>query len=429
MAAPRQGAASIFDINLRGKTIAPACALMFAMTILAGPAAQAQTFTVLHSFSGADGAGPEAHLTLDNAGNIYGTASSDGDNDGGTAFKLSKRNGSWIFAVLHDLYQNPVDDAAHGMIFAPGGILYGSTRSAGGLGLGTIFGLRPPATFCASVSCPWTETVIYPFQGGSDGCGPGDIIFDHTGNIFGAASDNLCASWGTVYELTPSGGNWTNNLLYTFSGQDGALPADAALAMDTSGNLYGTTDYTRGSGFSYYGFGTVYQLANSGSGWTHTTLHTFTDTPDGAYPEGGVIVDGSGDLFGVTPRGGDFAAGTVFELTPGSGNWAFNIIYSFTGVAGCGPSAPLTMDSAGNLYGVTSCGGDYGRGTVFKLAPSGPGWIYSTLYAFTGGSDGSHPSAGVVLDASGNIYGTARGGGNHNDCNGEGCGVVWEITP
>jgi len=291
--------------------------LVTTMTV-AAPPAHAQTFTVLHSFTGADGAGPQAHLTLDNAGNIYGTASTGGNNDGGTAFKLSKKNGSWIFAVLYNFYQNPADAAApQGMVFAPDGTLYGTSRSGGGELLGTIFGLRPPATFCASVSCPWTESFIYRFQGGSDGCGPGDIIFDHAGNIFGAASDNLCGSWGTVYELTPSGGNWTNNLLYTFPGQDGAFPAVAALAMDSSGNLYGATDYTSGSRSGYYGFGTVYQLANSGSGWTHTTLHTFTDTPDGAYPEGGVIVDRSGDLYGGTPFGGNNAAGTVFELTPG----------------------------------------------------------------------------------------------------------------
>ena len=183
-----QNAASSFDVNRRTGMVAVILIFVAATMTVAAPSAHPQTFTVLHSFTGADGAGPQAHLTLDNAGNLYGTANTGGDNNGGTAFKLSKRNGSWIFAVLHDLNQSPIDPGAHRMVFGPDGVLYGSTRSAG-IGVGTVFALRPSATFCASVSCPWTQSTIYQFQGGSNGSYPGDIAFDHAGNIFGAAAD------------------------------------------------------------------------------------------------------------------------------------------------------------------------------------------------------------------------------------------------
>ena len=380
---------------------------------------QAQTFTVLHAFSGPDGSFPVAHVTLDSAGNIYGTASEGGSNDAGTAFKLSRRNGGWVFSVLYNFYQSPADGAApQAMVLAPDGTLVGSTRSGGGVGLGTLFVLRPPATFCPSFSCPWEESFVYRFQGGSDGCDPANIVSDGEGNILGVTADDLCQGWGTVYKLTPSGGSWTKTNLYTFSGQEGAAP-NMPLAIDASGNLYSTTEFTSGSGFSYYGYGTVYQLVHSGSSWTLTSLYTFPGPSVGQYPTG-VVLDSSGNLEGTTLGGGTNDAGIVFQLVPGLGT--FNTILSFSGEANCGPPAPLTADSAGNLYGVTECDGS-SYGSVFELTPTQGGWNYTLLHAFRGGSDGAYPWAGVVLDASGNIYGTTAGGGNNGD------GTVWEITP
>ncbi len=422
-------AASNFDIKTGAELIIIGATLLVMITNVAAQPAQAQTFTVLHTFTGPDGADPLAHLTLDRAGNLYGTASEGGGgNEGGTAFKLSRKNGGWVFALLYtfqDLYNAAAPNA---VVLGPDGSLYGSSRSGGGYLDGTVFRLTPPTTICGSVSCPWVQDVIHRFVGHSDGCTPKDIVFDTSGNIFGATSDALCnTQTGTIYELTPSGGGWTKSLLYTFPGNDGAIP-NSALVIDSAGNIYGTTEFSSGSGGTYFDFGTVYQLAPSGSGWIHTTLYSFTNMTGGAFPQG-VILDPTGDLFGVTPVGGSNNTGTAFELTPGSGGWTFNAFFNFTGLARCGPGAPLTIDNQGNLYGVTQCDGYFEKGSVFKLTPAvGGGWNYSDLHDFDGGPDGGYPAAAVVLDASGNIYGTTSQGGNNSACD-RGCGVVWEITP
>ena len=175
----------------------------------------------------------------------------------------------------------------------------------------------------------------------------------------------------------------------------------------------------------------VFQLGPSGSGWTENIIHSFDYFDDGGGPQGGVIFDNAGNLFGTTafaPTGN----GTVFELTPSGGQWSLYAALRLTsGQSGLpGPLGPLAMDTAGNLYGMTFEGGnvfgagacEYGCGTVFKLAPSG-GWAYSLLYAFTGGTDGAQPYDGVILDRNGNLYGTASTGGAR------GQGTVFEIAP
>ena len=425
--------ASIFDVNLVARTAALIVLTVLAILLAFVPTAQAQTYTVLHAFSGQDGSDPQASLTLDRVGNIYGTASQGGAyDDGGTAFKLSRRNGAWVLSVLYNFFRTVSDGASpHALVLAPDGTLVGSTRSGGGIGLGTLFALRPPATVCASFSCPWQESFVYRFQGHSDGCSPNDLVSDSTGNIYGTTQDSAatgpCEDWGTVYQLTPSGGSWTKTILYTFDGRDGAAPW-SALAIDPSGTLYGTTLFTSGSGISYFGYGTVYQLVHTGSDWIHTTIYTFPSQAVGDYPRG-VILDPSGNLDGGTSGGGAHNAGTVFQLVPGAGAWTFNSILDFSGGAICGPPAPLTADSAGNLYGVTQCDGALGYGTVFKLTPAAGGWNYIELHTFQGGPDGAYPLASVVLDANGNIYGTTASGGNLSACPNGGCGTVWEITP
>ena len=397
--------------------------LAFCLAVLAN-LAQAQTFTTLHTFTGNDGKFPRAHLTLDRAGNLYGTASEGGFTDGGTAFKLTRRNGNFTFSLLYNFYENPNDAAVpNAVVLAPDGTLYGS--SLGGANQdGAVFRLRPPASICASISCPWTENIIYSFTGGSDGCGPEDIVFDASGDIVGATNDLDCNHAGTVYELTPSGSGWTYNLLYTFVRNDSYDPS-SALVIDNTGNLYGTTLYSEG------GSGTVYQLTNSGSGWVHNTLYGFNQTT-GAYPFG-VILDNAGDLFGATAGGGSNNRGAVYELTAGSGGWTFNSLFNFTGLnSNSGPQAPLTMDSQGNLYGVTSGEGAYAYGNVFKLTPSANGWVYTDLHDFTNYGDGSAPTGQIVVDANGNLYGTCSAGGDLNGSQCEqsgGCGTVWEITP
>jgi uncharacterized repeat protein (TIGR03803 family) len=259
--------------------------------------------------------------------------------------------------------------------------------------------------------------VLYRFAGGSDGAYPiGQLVFDPSGDIYGTTFDYLqFGSLGTVFELTPSGGGWTKSNVHRFDGSDGQYPT-AGLIFDQSGNLYGTTYYG-----GTHGYGAVYQLTPSGSGWTENLLYSFQNGNDGADVAAGLTFDNSGNLYGATSAGGSGGGGTVFELTSSGGHWTPNVIYSFAGSGG--PASSLVMDTAGNLYGTTVQDGAYRAGNVFKLTSSGGGWTYTDLYDFTGGSDGANPFGGVTLDANGNLYGTTESGGAN------GAGVIWEITP
>ena len=234
--------------------------------------------------------------------------------------------------------------------------------------------------------------------------------------------------WGTVFKLTPSNGGWAESVLYSFTGgSDGASPYSDVI-LDQAGNLYGTTWQGGVSGCAFgTGCGTVYQLTPSGSGWKENTLYSFQSATDGGNPPAGLIFDPSGNLYGATWTDGPGGGGTVFELSPADGSWTFTSLYALNGTGG--PAGSLVMDGAGSLYGTTDSDGAHGVGSVFKLTPSNGGWIYTSLYDFTGGSDGYFPLCRVVFDTSGNLYGTTYAGGNNNDCGGYGCGVVWEITP
>jgi len=264
--------------------------------------------------------------------------------------------------------------------------------------------------------------VLYSFSGSTDGANPGygNLTFDQAGNIYGTTfyggNNN---SDGVVYELTPSSGSWTESAIYVFTGgADGANPYSSVI-FDQAGNLYGTAN--AGGAHEY---GTVFQLTPSESGWSENTLYAFQGASDGGVPFGGLVFDSTGNLYGATSAGGSGEGGTVYQLTPSGGGWTFGVIASFSGSAyQPGPYNSLTMDAAGNLYGTTKQDGAKGQGSVFKLMPSGGGWILTDLYDFTGGTDGGQPYGSVLIDAKGNLYGTAFEGGA------DGYGVVWEITP
>jgi uncharacterized repeat protein (TIGR03803 family) len=422
----------MFGASLRPQSAALAIMLMllfliFVLLFMAVTAqtAQAQTFKVLHSFTGGvDGSNPWAGLIMDKAGNLYGTTTGVAIGDGGKVFRLSKKGSGWVFTPLYS-FRGGNDGAfpEARVIFGPDGSLYGTTSEGGGdscsaYGCGTVFNLRPPAHASPNVLGGWAETVLYRFSGGTDGANPafGDLIFDNAGSLYGTTL-NGGVDWGTVFQLTPSGSGWTKSVLYTFSGgSDGAGPY-AGLIFDNAGNLYGTT-VVGGT----YGAGTVFQLMPSGSGWTENVLYSFQGGDDGGLPIAGLIFDQSGNLYGATINGGTGGGGTVFELTSSGGSWTYSLLYSFTGGTQCGPWGTLVMDRAGNLYGTTQCDGAYGQGSVFKLTPSDDTWMYTSLHDFAG-SDGGASLGNVIFDANGNLYGTATSGGSH------GYGVVWEITP
>jgi len=375
------------------------------------------SYKVLHTFTGGqDGSYPSAGLTLNGAGNLYGTAF----NGGGTVYQLKKKGGT--FNLLHNFAGGDGNGPTARVVFGSNGTLYGTTHG-GGLNYGTTFNLRPFPSVCKTALCPWMETVLYSFAGSPDGDGPGlgDLIFDQAGNIYGTTVNGGANDLGAVFEMSPSGSGWTESVLYSFSGSDGAHPENGVI-FDNAGNLYGTT-LDGGVG----GYGTVFELTPSGSGWTEKVLYSFQNGSDGSHPVAGLIFDQSGNLYGATSNGGTGGGGAVFELTPSGNSWTYSLVYSFIGGANCGPEASLVMDGAGNLYGTTVCDGVNKAGSVFKLTPSGPPWIYTSQHEFTGGSDGGNPISNVVFDANGNLYGTASEGGS--GCAPNGCGVVWEITP
>jgi uncharacterized repeat protein (TIGR03803 family) len=406
---------------MRGDKLLLALAIVTASLFLAGPRAAAQE-TVLHNFgNGNDGASPQNSLTFDAAGDLYGTTSSGGLDKVGTVFELTpKSGGGWSYKILYSFSKAGGDGQApwSGVIFDSAGNLYGTTSAGGANGAGTVFELMPPAP----PSSQWTEKILYSFlNDGVDGQKPlASVVFDSTGNLYGTTFDGGTSGYGTVFELSPVGDGWVETLLHTFpfSG-DGQNPR-GSLILDSSGNVYGMTLFGGG------GSGIVFELSpSSGGEWTEAVLHNFANGSDGGYPTGGLIFDSLGNLYGITEIGGATDAGTVFELSPSSGgSWSETILYTFGSKAsdGSNPFGNLVFDSAGNLYGTAFDGGTDGSGTVFELKPFDGHWYEKTLYNFgSSAGDGNSPAAGVVLDSAGNLYGTCSYGGAHN------VGTVFEI--
>ena len=400
-------------------------AIAFVLTLMLVQPGQAQSYQVIFNFTGGqDGAYPEAGLT-ERGGIFYGTSYQGGNSNRGTVYKLAHKGSGWILSPLYN-FTGRADGSAPiaALVFGQDGSLYGTTEFGGrncGVGCGTVFRLRPPVTICKSTLCPWTENVLYEFSGSSDGANPGygQLTFDQAGNIYGTTFFGGVNAQGVVYELSASGGGWTERAIHTFSGSSDGENPYSSVVFDGAGNLYGTS-YAGGA----HGYGTVFQLTSSGSGWTENTLYAFQDASDGGNPFGGVVFDNAGTLVGATSGGGPGSGGTLYQLTPSGGSWAFGVVYSFTGSAHLpGPYDSLTMDSAGNLYGTTTQDGAHGAGSVFKLTPSGGGWTETDLYDFPGGGQGAVPYGSVLIDTNGNLYGTASQGGTH------GYGVIWEITP
>jgi uncharacterized repeat protein (TIGR03803 family) len=381
---------------------------------------------VLETFQGVNGSFPESTLISDKAGNLYGTTTGGGVQGFGTVFKLSPESGHWRETILHRFSGTPDGKSPIGALVMDGaGNVYGTAPSGGNsTNSGIVFKVDPSGT----------ESVIYSFSE-SDGAAPYcALILDSKGDIFGTTQSGGAYGNGTVFELMPgSGGTWTQKVLYSFTDNsgDGANPY-AGVVMDEAGNLYGTT-YSGGSGV---GNGVVFELQPSGDNWNESLLYTFTGGSDGGAPFGGLTIHG-GDLFGTTVRGG-IGAGVVFELTPGSGGWSESVAYTFTGHPdGEEPGAGVIFDKAGNAYGTTVHGGwrycAIGCGTIFKLAPkSGGGWQETVLYRFNGRGvgDGEYPAGGILLgNSKDQLYGTASDGGSRAHCYRRGCGIVFELTP
>jgi uncharacterized repeat protein (TIGR03803 family) len=315
--------------------------------------------------------------------------------------------------VLHSFTGGDGSIPYPAVIFDAKGNLYGTTALGGASGAGAVFELIPS-------NGKWTEKVLHSFNG-QDGAEPfASLIFDAKGNLYGTTEAGGANGDGTVFELTSSKGSWTETTLYNFNGQDGNEP-EGGVVFDAKGNLYGTT--TLGG---TYDDGTVFELTSSGGKWTERVLHNFNPSgKDALFPEASVVFDSNGNLYGTTYGGGANGAGTVFELTPTSkGAWTAKVLHSFNlnGKDGIVPEAALIFDAKGNLYGTTSAGGTNNEGTVFELTPSNGKWTEKVLYSFSH-SGGSVLFSGITFDAKGNLYGSTYAGGKYS------YGTVFELTP
>ena len=398
---------------------------MLGINLLPAAFVQAQTFNVLHSFTGqSDGANPVAEVTIDPAGNLYGTTSAGGGAGFGNVYRLIHASSSWNFNLVYT-FQGFTQWSQDGgspyarVTIGPDGALYGTTRIGGfgegcreEHGCGTVFKLQP------QFGGGWTETLLFQF-GYYDGDHPfyGDVVFDRAGNLYGSLPIGGAYLNGAVYKLTPGNGAWTESLIYSFSGPDGSAPYGGPV-FDAAGNLYGTT-----SAGGTSGLGTVYRLQPAGAAWTETVLHSFQGS-DGMTAGSGVLLDSAGDLYGTTQAGGTVGDGTAFELTTlGQGNWSLRTLFPFQGTGLQGSYRTLAMDSNGNLYGTSATEGAYHLGSVFKLTFANGTWQYTSLHDFTGGRDGANPYGTLSFDAAGNLYGTTENGGMYGN------GVVFQIAP
>ncbi len=397
-------------------------------------------------------------------------ADSPSSGGGGTVFELipNQNKTAWTYKVLYSFCSEPgcADGAnpAAGLVMDKAGNLYGTTEG-GGFNGGTVFELTPN-----SAKTAWTPKVLYRFcaeaQCADGGYPAAGLIMDSAENLYGTTPEGgaSASGGGTVFELTPNSAKtaWAHKVLYSFCGQsdcrDGEDPY-AGLILDKSGNLYGTTE---GGGAN--GSGTVFKLtpnANelapnaNNTAWTENVLYSFCgqrDCTDGGSPYAGLIMDKSGNLYGTTYFGGGAAdSGVVFELTPldvkkpvtPSGvrpsvpnapppSWAEQVLYSFCAKADCAdgsnPYSGLFFDELGKLYGTTEGGGSRSDGTAFelKLNFNKTKWTERVIYSFcarVGCTDGSDPAGSLIVDSSGNLYGTAYAGGTYSS------GVVFKLRP
>jgi uncharacterized repeat protein (TIGR03803 family) len=322
------------------------------------------------------------------------------------------------YKVLHYFMNQPASSPQAALLSDSAGNLYGTTRfSSTGCQCGAVFKLTAESDGRGSYH------VIHLFRG-PDGATPvGSLILDSSGNLYGTTEYGGAHGNGTVFELSPSGSKWTEKVLYSFGATSDDLKAPlAALTFDRSGNLYGTAS----SGGPHVVQGGVFELKPSGNRWEETVIYNFTGGHDGGVPMGNLVWDSAGNLYSTAFNGGDTGSGVVFELSPSSGgSWTESVLYAFAGGEdGEGPQSGVVFDALGNLYGTTYFN-SLESGAVFELTPSIGSWTLSLPYTFcqkVGCEDGASPVAGLVIDSAGNLYGTTEQGGTDGD------GVVFKLS-
>ncbi len=303
--------------------------------------------TTLVTFTGTNGASPEAGLVADASGNLYGTTFGGGSANDGTVFELAA--GSRALTTLATFVSTNGANPEAGLTVDAAGNLYGTTLNGGSPGFGTVFEVAAGNHTLTTLANFGYRTGQYPASA---------LTADSAGNLYGTTSSGGSSSDGTVFEVTA--GTHALTTLVNFNGTNGATP-DAALLLDATGNFYGTT----ASGGTA-GDGTVFEWAAATG--AVTTIGTFDNT-NGGGPEAPLISDRAGDLFGTTAGAGANSFGTVYEVA--AGTRTLTTLAAFNVANGQAPLGPVVADAAGNLYGTTSVGGPSAAGTVFELTGTG----------------------------------------------------------
>jgi uncharacterized repeat protein (TIGR03803 family) len=387
---------------------------------VAATASHAQTEAVLSNFAGSpDGSEPLSSLAMNN-NNLYGTTYAGGLGYG-TVFELTPNgSGGWVETPIYNFCsqadctdgENP---AYSYVIFDGQGNLYGTTYGGGEYGYGVVFELSP------GTDGSWTETVLHNFANTPDGANPGNgLIMDSAENLYGMTfAGGTGDGDGCIFELSPSGSTWTEQVIYDINSTHTGLTLGPAGA--TGNIIYGST------------YSTIFQLTPNGSGgWVPAVLYTFNPSnsaTEGSEPVGTMALDGAGNLYGATEAGGANNAGAVFKLTPStSGDWVETLLFSFGGSGKYGPNGAtpfsgVILDPSNNIYGTTKAGGTNGAGTIYEVvAPASGKGTYQEHVVFNfDGEDGAEPKSGLILE-SGYLYGATYGGG----ANGE--GTVFEAN-
>jgi uncharacterized repeat protein (TIGR03803 family) len=330
--------------------------------------------------------------------------------------------------VLHSFGGSDGAGPIDGMVAGKAGTFYGTT-TFGGIGAGAVFQLTPSAS-------GYTESVLYDFKSGYDGARPQGVIL-HDGALYGdtleggSPNGNGGLGWGTVFKLTRGKSGYTESVLYRFLGFPDAWEPNGPIVIDQRGSIYGSSGFGGAENA-----GAIFKLTPSQSGYTESVLYSFPGGVGGDEPQAGLTIDAHGAIYGTTMYGGNdqglcygYNCGLVFKLTPGTSAYSERIIYAFQGSPdGMLPYGALSVEErTGAVFGTTYWGGTMGDGSLFELKPRGSSYAEKVLHSFTGKADGFLPEGTPLLTSNGAIYGTAALGGG--GCHGIGCGTVFELTP
>jgi uncharacterized repeat protein (TIGR03803 family) len=378
------------------------------------------TFTTLFSFNSTNGAYPYGSLIADADGHLFGTTSQGGANSVGTVFEIAGYASPLETLITFKSGSTGINPQSS-LIADASGNLFGTTYAGGTSGIGTVFEIA----YLGDGTYANTPTTLVSFDATNGSFPYGSLMADANGNLFGTTFNGGANNDGTVFEIAKTSGGYasTPTTLVSFDATDGANPHSELIA-DASGNLFGTTVNGGASGD-----GAVFEIAYLGNGSyasTPTTLVSF-DSTDGANPYAGLIADASGNLFGMTSAGGASGYyGTIFEIAKTSGGYASTpttLVNLDFFDSGADPQGSLIMDANGNLFGTTSSGGAAGYGTVFELAKTASGYASSpTLLVSLNNTNGFGPDGSLFADSSGDLFGTTSFGGANGD------GTVFEIT-